>query len=110
MQVARYNPDKIVIFDIYENCAFELFNALNEKYNGEIDVYVRIGSVRDTKRLDEVFAEFHPDVVFHAAAHKHVPLMEVLALRGGEEQCVRHLQRGRCGRQIQSAQDGHSLH
>ena len=76
MQVARYNPDKIVIFDIYENCAFELFNALNEKYNGEIDVYVRIGSVRDTKRLDEVFAEFHPDVVFHAAAHKHVPLME----------------------------------
>lgn len=76
MQVARYNPDKIVIFDIYENCAFELFNTLNEKYNGEIDVYVRIGSVRDTKRLDEVFAEFHPDVVFHAAAHKHVPLME----------------------------------
>ena len=76
MQVARYNPDKIVIFDIYENCAFELFNALNEKYNGEIDVYVRIGSVRDTKRLDEIFAEFHPDVVFHAAAHKHVPLME----------------------------------
>ena len=76
MHVARYNPDKIVIFDIYENCAFELFNALNEKYNGEIDVYVRIGSVRDTKRLDEVFAEFHPDVVFHAAAHKHVPLME----------------------------------
>ena len=76
MQVARYNPDKIVIFDIYENCAFELFNALNEKYNGEIDVYVRIGSVRDTNRLDEVFAEFHPDVVFHAAAHKHVPLME----------------------------------
>ena len=76
MQVARYNPDKIVIFDIYENCAFELYNALNEKYSGEIDVYVRIGSVRDTQRLDEVFAEFHPDVVFHAAAHKHVPLME----------------------------------
>ena len=82
MQVARYNPDKIVIFDIYENCAFELFNALNEKYNGEIDVYVRIGCVRDTKRLDEVFAEFHPDVVFHAAAHKHVPLMEVSPCEG----------------------------
>lgn len=77
MQVARYNPDKIIIFDIYENCAFELFNTLNEKYNGQMDVYVRIGSVRDPKRLDEVFAEFHPDVVFHAAAHKHVPLMEV---------------------------------
>ncbi len=77
MQVARYNPDKIIIFDIYENCAFELFNTLNEKYNGQMDVYVRIGSVRDPKRLNEVFAEFHPDVVFHAAAHKHVPLMEV---------------------------------
>ena len=77
MQVARYNPDKIIIFDIYENCAFELFNTLNEKYNGQMDVYVRIGSVRDPKRLDDVFAEFHPNVVFHAAAHKHVPLMEV---------------------------------
>ena len=76
-QIMRYQPRRLLIFDIYENCAFELFNALNEKYNGEIDVYVRIGSVRDTKRLDEVFAEFHPDVVFHAAAHKHVPLMEV---------------------------------
>lgn len=76
MQVARYDPEKIIIFDIYENCAFELFNALREKYGDEIDVYVRIGSVRDTERLHEVFEEFHPDVVFHAAAHKHVPLME----------------------------------
>lgn len=76
MQVARYNPKTIIIFDIYENCAFELANELNNKYNGIIDINVRIGSVRDMDRLREVFEEFHPDVVFHAAAHKHVPLME----------------------------------
>ncbi|MCR5207461.1 MAG: polysaccharide biosynthesis protein [Eubacterium sp.] len=75
-QVARYNPKTIVIFDIYENCAFELQNELNDRYGGLIDIKVRIGSVRDFDRLREVFEEFHPEVVFHAAAHKHVPLME----------------------------------
>ncbi|MCM1285835.1 MAG: polysaccharide biosynthesis protein [Acetobacter sp.] len=76
MQCARYNPDTIVIFDIYENCAFELANDLIDKYADKINIQVRIGSVRDINRLEEVFEEFHPDVVFHAAAHKHVPLME----------------------------------
>lgn len=76
MQVARYSPKSIVIFDIYENNAFELQNELNDRYDGELDIAVRIGSVRDLDRLKEVFEEFHPDVVFHAAAHKHVPLME----------------------------------
>ena len=76
MQVARYSPKTIVIFDIYENCAFELQNELKDRYGDEIDICVRIGSVRDTDRLREVFEEFHPNVVFHAAAHKHVPLME----------------------------------
>ncbi|WP_448901314.1 polysaccharide biosynthesis protein [Eubacterium sp.] len=75
-QVARYKPKKIIIFDIYENCAFELANHLIEKYGDTIDIYVRIGSVRDIDRLHEIMEEFHPDVVFHAAAHKHVPLME----------------------------------
>ncbi len=75
-QVARYKPKKIIIFDIYENCAFELANHLIEKYGDTIDIYVRIGSVRDIDRLHEIMDEFHPDVVFHAAAHKHVPLME----------------------------------
>jgi len=75
-QAARYSPKTIVIFDIYENCAFELQNKLLAKYAGEINIVVRIGSVRDINRLNEVFEEFHPDVVFHAAAHKHVPLME----------------------------------
>ncbi len=76
MQVARYNPKAIVVFDIYENCAFELLNELNDKYGDQLDVAVRIGSVRDMDRLREVFDEFRPEVVFHAAAHKHVPLME----------------------------------
>ncbi len=76
LQAAKYNPKTIVIFDIYENCAFELANELNAKYGDLIDINVRIGSVRDVSRLREVFEEFHPDVVFHAAAHKHVPLME----------------------------------
>ena len=75
-QVARYNPKRIIIFDIYENCAFELQNHLKEKYNDDFDIDVRIGSVRDIDRLREIMEEFHPDVIFHAAAHKHVPLME----------------------------------
>ena len=75
-QVARYDPKTIIIFDIYENCAFELQNELKEKYGDIIDINVRIGSVRDMDRLREVCAEFKPDVIFHAAAHKHVPLME----------------------------------
>ena len=75
-QVAKYNPKTIVVFDIYENCAFELANELKDKYKDEIDIQVRIGSVRDINRLREIFEEFHPEVVFHAAAHKHVPLME----------------------------------
>lgn len=75
-QVARYSPKNIIIFDIYENCAFELANQLVEKYGEYIDINVRIGSVRDIDRLREIMEEFHPDVVFHAAAHKHVPLME----------------------------------
>ena len=75
-QCARYKPKTIVIFDIYENCAFELANELRESYGDSINIQVRIGSVRDLYRLEEVFEEFHPDVVFHAAAHKHVPLME----------------------------------
>lgn len=75
-QVARYNPKQIIIFDIYENCAFELLNDLKAEYGDKLDAQVRIGSVRDKDRLREIFEEFKPDVVFHAAAHKHVPLME----------------------------------
>lgn len=75
-QAALYHPRQIVIFDIYENNAYELMNDLKNTYGSSVDIQVRIGSVRDQKRLDEIFAEFRPSVVFHAAAHKHVPLME----------------------------------
>jgi len=75
-QIARYNPATIVIFDIYENNAYELKNSLDLKYFGNPKIEIRIGSVREYERLKEVFEEFHPSSVFHAAAHKHVPLME----------------------------------
>ena len=75
-QIAKYKPEKIVVFDIYENEAFTLKNSLDSKYYGNPEIDIRIGSVRDISRLKEVFEEFHPSCVFHAAAHKHVPLME----------------------------------
>ncbi|MCQ2471157.1 MAG: polysaccharide biosynthesis protein [Clostridia bacterium] len=75
-QISKYSPSKIIIFDIYENNAFVLKNQLDRYYGGDPEVVIRIGSVRDEKRLREIFDEFHPQVVFHAAAHKHVPLME----------------------------------
>lgn len=75
-QIARYGPENIVIFDIYENNAYALKNSLDLKYYGNPKIEIRIGSVREYKRLEEVFEEFHPSCVFHAAAHKHVPLME----------------------------------
>ena len=73
----RYRPRQLLIFDIYENCAYELEMELRNKYGADINVVTLIGSIRDIKRLDEVFETYHPSVVFHAAAHKHVPLMEV---------------------------------
>ena len=75
-QIARYSPEKIVIFDIYENNAYALKNSLDMQYFGTPQIEIRIGSVREEERLREVFEEFHPTSVFHAAAHKHVPLME----------------------------------
>lgn len=76
-QIMLFNPKSLVIFDIYENNAYNLAQELRIYYKNQIgNVHVRIGSVQSEKRLDEVFAEFKPDVVFHAAAYKHVPLME----------------------------------
>ena len=74
-QIAKYNPSRLIIFDIYENNAYELQLELRKKYP-ELKLEVLIGSVRDSARLDEVFEKYKPRVVFHAAAHKHVPLME----------------------------------
>ena len=74
-QIAKFNPKRLIIFDIYENNAYDLQIELRKKYP-ELKMEVLIGSVRDIARLEEVFAAYKPKVVFHAAAHKHVPLME----------------------------------
>ena len=76
-QLMRFKPRQLLIFEIYENCAYELEYELRQKYGRDCPVTTLIGSIRDRKRLDEVFDRYHPEVVFHAAAHKHVPLMEI---------------------------------
>ena len=76
-QIMRYRPRQLLIFDIYENCAYELEVELRNKYGPDAPIVTLIGSIRDIDRLNEVFETYHPSVVFHAAAHKHVPLMEV---------------------------------
>ncbi len=74
-QIAAHNPRQLIIFDIYENNAYEIQNELKRKYP-DLDLVTLIGSVRDTKRLDYLFRTYKPQIVYHAAAHKHVPLME----------------------------------
>ena len=76
-QIMRFHPRLLIIFDIYENNAYELEYELKQRYGSKCPVLTLIGSIRDRDRLDEVFEAYHPEVVFHAAAHKHVPLMEV---------------------------------
>ena len=73
---AAQNPKRLIVFDIYENNAYDLQMELRRKYP-YLDLVVLIGSVRDAARMDSVFDQYRPDLVFHAAAHKHVPLMEV---------------------------------
>ena len=74
-QVASHNPKQLIIFDIYENNAYDIQLELKEKYP-DLDLVVLIGSVRNTHRIETVFEKYRPDIVYHAAAHKHVPLME----------------------------------
>lgn len=74
-QIASYSPEKLIIFDVYENNAYDIQLELREKYP-DLDLHVLIGSVRDSRRLDQLFKTYHPQIVYHAAAHKHVPLME----------------------------------
>lgn len=75
-QIAKFGPKKLIIFDIYENNAYDLQNELVYTYKDRLDLEVLIGSCRDRERLREIFERYRPGVVFHAAAHKHVPLME----------------------------------
>ncbi len=74
-QIADHAPKKLIIFDIYENNAYEIQQELRRSYPA-LDLVVLIGSVRDSRRVDDVFRIYRPEIVYHAAAHKHVPLME----------------------------------
>ena len=74
-QIARHEPKQLVIFDIYENNAYDIQQELKRDYP-ELNLVVLIGSVRNTHRINGVFEKYHPQIVYHAAAHKHVPLME----------------------------------
>lgn len=74
-QIAGHSPKKLIIFDIYENNAYNIQLELRENFP-ELDLLVLIGSVRDSRRMFQIFKEYRPEIVYHAAAHKHVPLME----------------------------------
>lgn len=74
-QISKFQPEKLIIFDIYENNAYAIQQELKTKYK-DLNLDVIIGSVRDIHRIDTLFEKYKPDIVYHAAAHKHVPLME----------------------------------
>ena len=74
-QIAAHNPKTLIIFDVYENNAYDIQLELKKKYP-QMDLQTIIGSVRDSRKIFQVFEQFHPELVYHAAAHKHVPLME----------------------------------
>lgn len=75
-QIAKFMPEKLIIFDMYENNAYELFNELKNKYGDNINIIVIIGTICDKSIVKRVFEAYKPSVVFHAAAHKHVPLLQ----------------------------------
>lgn len=75
-QIAKYGPKMLIILDIYENNAYDIQQELTRIYGKLLDLRVEIASIRDKKRMYQIFDKCRPDVVFHAAAHKHVPLME----------------------------------
>lgn len=75
-QISKYHPSKLIIVDIYENNAYDIQQELFRTYGDKLDLNVEIASVRDYNKIDLLFAQYKPNLVFHAAAHKHVPLME----------------------------------
>ncbi|MBQ3265494.1 MAG: polysaccharide biosynthesis protein [Ruminococcus sp.] len=76
-QIVKYHPEQIIIVDIYENNAYDIQQELYIDYGDELNLVTLIASIRDYDKMDTIFEEYRPQVVFHAAAHKHVPLMEV---------------------------------
>lgn len=87
-QIAAKSPKKLIILDIYENNAYDIQQELKIRYGSALDVSVEIASVRDRERLESVFAFYRPQMVFHAAAHKHVPLMEHNPAEAVKNNCV----------------------
>lgn len=77
-QIAKYKPRRIIIVDEYENCAYNIQQELLRTYGPDYDLHVEIIDVKDYDKMDELFKEFRPQIIFHAAAHKHVPLMETV--------------------------------
>ncbi len=75
-QIAEYQPAQVVIVDIYENNAYDIQTELSMRYGNQLNLVTLIASVRDYHRMSQIFDRYRPDIVFHAAAHKHVPLME----------------------------------
>lgn len=75
-QIAKHRPKRLVIVDIYENNAYDIQQELIRTYGAKLNLMVEIASIRDAQRVRQLFAQYRPQVVFHAAAHKHVPLME----------------------------------
>lgn len=75
-QIATYSPKLLIILDIYENNAYDIQQELKRRYGEALNLKVLIGSVRNTHRMESIFEQYRPEIVFHAAAHKHVPLME----------------------------------
>ncbi len=75
-QISSYEPKKLIIFDIYENNAYCIQQELIRQYRNTLDIEVEIASIRDKNKLNQIFTNYNIDIVFHAAAHKHVPLME----------------------------------
>ena len=75
-QIAAHQPKQLIIFDIYENGAYDIQQELVRKYHEKLNLVTLIGSVRNTHRIESVMQKYKPNIVFHAAAHKHVPLME----------------------------------
>ena len=89
-QIAKMQPRQLVILDVYENCAYDIQQELKIAYGEELDLAVEILSVTDYDQLETVFAQYRPNVVLHAAAHKHVPLMEHNCCERSRTMCSAH--------------------
>ncbi len=94
-QIAAHRPRQLIIFDIYENNAYDIEQELRTKHDS-LNLLVLIGSIRDKTKLDDLFEKYHPDIVFNAAAHKHVPLMETSPCEAVKNNVFGTLNMARC--------------